>query len=349
MRDNEILDHIKGGIEEAPINILDNIKGQQVVKMIEHDEITRQEKKRSFRPIMSFVSVAAVFLLVFINISLVRMPDSQIYLDVNPSLQITTNRRDNVIDLIAINEDALGIVEGIDYKGKDLNTVTEEIMDYFVEESFIDDDHGAVLVSVYNEDSEKSKHQADELNDVITNKLNDSDRHPILLTQSIDKSNAVDDFAERYGISVGKMTFIRNLIILNPDLKTEDLVELSLRELIELFQNKGIDIEKIIDDEDDEDEDDVEIDSQIENTTPTPTPAKRQLIGEARAREIALGLVNGKIVDFELDDDDDDPEYKIEIVANGYEYEIEIDGYTGKVLEFEKDDYDDDDDDDDDD
>lgn len=48
-------------------------------------------------------------------------------------------------------------------------------------------------------------------------------------------------------------------------------------------------------------------------------------------------LCNCKIVDFELEYDDD-PEYKIEIIANGYEYDIEIDGYTGKVLEFEKDD-----------
>lgn len=34
----------------------------------------------------------------------------------------------------------------------------------------------------------------------------------------------------------------------------------------------------------------------------------------------------------------DDDEYEIEIKFNGKEYEIEIDIYTGKILEFEVDD-----------
>ena len=87
--------------------------------------------------------------------------------------------------------------------------------------------------------------------------------------------------------------------------------------------------------------------------TPEPTPAPEStpnepsLIGEARAREIALERANGRIVDFELEWDDGRPEYKIEIVARGYEYEIEIHGYTGEVLDIDRDELDDEFDDDD--
>lgn len=38
-----------------------------------------------------------------------------------------------------------------------------------------------------------------------------------------------------------------------------------------------------------------------------------------------------------MDEDDGRLEYEIEIKANGYEYEIELDAYTGKVLDLEKD------------
>lgn len=72
-----------------------------------------------------------------------------------------------------------------------------------------------------------------------------------------------------------------------------------------------------------------------------------KIISREEAKNIALGLVNGTIVEFELDEDDGRQEYEIEIIANGIEYEIEIDASTGKVLEFESDDYDDDDRDDD--
>src|SRR5690606_25923054 len=86
------------------------------------------------------------------------------------------------------------------------------------------------------------------------------------------------------------------------------------------------------------------------------TTEKKAIITAEEAKRIALDLVDGEIVKFELDDyddlfekdDDDNPEYEVKIIANGFKYEIEIDAVTGKVLEFEKDDlddrYDDDDD-----
>lgn len=69
--------------------------------------------------------------------------------------------------------------------------------------------------------------------------------------------------------------------------------------------------------------------------------SKRKIISADEAKKIALDMVNGRIVEFELDyddDDDDDAEYEIKIVANGKEYEFEIDAYTGEILEFEIDD-----------
>ena len=358
MKDKEILVYIRSGIDEMPINILDNIKSTIVVKMIEHDDITRQDEKKSIKPLMSFVSVAAVFLLVFFNIQEFRLPDSHIYLDINPSIHITTNKRDNVIDLVAINNDAIGIIEGIEYKGKDLDIVTEEIMNSIVDKSYFNNDYDVMLVSVYNKDSEKSKNQVDKLNRVIKNKLDANNAHPIILSQSLDKSNTVEEFAEEYGVSIGKMTYIRNLIIQNPELKTEELVYLSLNELIKISQNTGIGplvqekTPTLINDEDDDDENDYkdhDDDDWDDHDKKNKTKSiKKRVIGEARAKEIALELANGKIVKFEFDDDDDDPEYKFEIIAYGYEYEIEIDAFSGKVIKFKQDDYDEDDDDDDD-
>lgn len=150
-----------------------------------------------------------------------------------------------VINLNAINADAIEIIEDIDYKNRLLEEVTGDILESLVDKNYINDEE-IMLVSVYNKNLDKSKKQATELNDIIHNKLLNIKKNPVLLTQSLDKSNTVDDYAQKYGVSVGKMTFIRNMIILNPELKTEELVNLSLAELIEISRNTGIDIERIL-------------------------------------------------------------------------------------------------------
>ena len=129
MKDKEILDSLKRSLEDAPIDILDNLKNQNVVKMLRHDDITRQEKKRSLKPIMSLASLAAAFLLVFFNFQQVRMPENEIYLDVNPGIHITTNKKDQVIKLEGINLEARELIEKIDYKDRDIEDLTEEILD----------------------------------------------------------------------------------------------------------------------------------------------------------------------------------------------------------------------------
>lgn len=355
MKENEILNSLKRSIDEAPIDILDNIKSQNVVKMMKHDDITRQEKRKSIKPIMSFASIAAVFILVFFNFQQLRMPDSEIYLDVNPGIHITTNKRDEVINLEGVNKEAIKIIDEIDYKRRDIDDITEEILESLLNESYIKNEDEVMLLSVFNKDRDKGRAQANDLNQVIHNKLDDVSLRPIILTQALEKSNTVEDFANRYGISVGKMTFIRNMIILNPDLKTEDLVNLTLIELIELSRKRGIDLEKIIEGSDIDRIPEAEAEPEPEpepKPQPEPTPApvtQPSLIGDARARQIALGVANGRIVDFELDWDDGRPEYKVDIIAGDYEYEIEIDGYTGSILDVDRDEIDDDDDDDDDD
>lgn len=257
MNERDILQHIKNSIEEAPIDIFDSVKSQQIEKMKSHDAITRQDdvsgqdRRRFLKPMMSFASVAAVLLFVFFNFQQHSIPDSQIYLDVNPGIEIITNKSDEVIELVPINEDAIEIIEGIEYKDRDLELVTGDILDSLVEQSYFNEEDEVILVSVYNQDLEKSKRQADQLNETIHRKLNAINIDPLILIQSLEESNTVEEFARKYGISVGKMTFIRNMIILDPELKTEDLVNLSLAQLIEISRSTGLDIEKIVDGGDD--------------------------------------------------------------------------------------------------
>lgn len=62
-------------------------------------------------------------------------------------------------------------------------------------------------------------------------------------------------------------------------------------------------------------------------------------ISSSKAQEIALAKVSGgKVVKCQLDTDDGTPEYEIDIIANGIEYEFSIHAKTGKILEMDIDD-----------
>ena len=91
-------------------------------------------------------------------------------------------------------------------------------------------------------------------------------------------------------------------------------------------------------------------DSAQPTETNKPTQAVPSLIGIERVKQIVLSKVPGaRILEIELDRDDGRTYYEGEAYANGYEYEFEVDAYTGAIIEWEvdeTDDYDDDDDDD---
>lgn len=361
MKEERILDSIKDSINSAPIDILENIKAQDIPKMIKHDDITRQTQSTGFpKTIMPIMSLVAALVLVFgLWQFQYRLPDSHVYLDVNPSVEIVTNKRDKVINILAYNTDGKSIVDGIDYKGRDVVLVTEEIVRNMVDQGYIVSAEDYILLSVYNKNLEKLKSQQQRLNTSIHSYMGKREFVPIVLIQNLEKTSTIESFANEYGISLSKMTFIRNLMILNPELQVEDLVDLSLKELIILSQSMKLDLESIIEsddferipeynpiaddiediDDDDDDDDDNDDDEHIDNITERPV---RGTISLEEARRIALSLTNGgTIISIELDDD----EYEVEIKNDRKTYEIEIDAYNGKVLDFDIDDDDDDEDD----
>ncbi|OZU89170.1 hypothetical protein CIL03_09185 [Virgibacillus indicus] len=72
--------------------------------------------------------------------------------------------------------------------------------------------------------------------------------------------------------------------------------------------------------------------------------AKIAVIGESKAKRIALSQFSGKVEEIELDKDDGRLIYEVEIENGNREAEIDIDAYTGAVLVLDIDTDDDDDD-----
>ncbi len=361
MREEKILNSLKNSIEQAPIDILDKIKAEPRIKMLKHDDITRQNNRSyPFRKLMSYAVAAAVFVIMFFGWQYqTGIPDSRVYLDVNPSIEIVSNRQDKVIGLSADNQDGKRLIEDLMYKGKNIYQVTEEILDRMMNERYLSREREILLLSIYNKNQNKAEQQKQILDERIHEHLQAKELQPIVLLQKLDNTTTIEKYARMYGISVSKMTFIRNLIILNPELQPEDLAGLSIEELVRLSQSMEIDLEKIIESadidrirtplpepdpeespditspnqevdngDDDHDDDDDDNDDHDDDDY--------DFISSEKARSIALSVADGTITDFEFDDDD--LEYVVEIEVEDLEYEITIDARTGEIIEIEIDD-----------
>lgn len=274
---------------------------------------------------VGLVTVLALLAVAVFGWSIVNQPAYSLTMDVNPSIEIVSNRLDKVLEIKPLNDDAREMVRDFEIKDKNLTKTIEDLADLMVLKGYISGGKDN-LVMITVSDNTSKQDVVDKLNTAIAAYLENKQIEATILNQSI---------AGEFDDQTGRELFALRISELDDDLDFEQLSQMSLNKLVEYADARNLDPEVLF--------------SKMLNTKKNKREYKG-FIGEAKAKEIALGLINGRIVEFELDDTDDDgddnPEYEIKIVANGYKYEIELDAYTGRVLEFEKDDDDDDDKDD---
>jgi uncharacterized membrane protein YkoI len=92
---------------------------------------------------------------------------------------------------------------------------------------------------------------------------------------------------------------------------------------------------KILEFEKDRDDDVKKVNKQA--TTSKVAGTKQTMLTKDQAIAIAMKQAKGTVTDFELDNDDGRQVYEIEIEDGTYEYDFDIDAFTGEVLKFEKD------------
>ena len=250
----------------------------------------------------------------FIGVRLTQ-PAFALTMDVNPSIEIVSSRLDRVVEVNPLNEDAREMLKDFNLNGRNLKNTVEDLADLMVLKGYISGGKDNLVMITVNDDSNQDV--VDRLNAAIAAYLENKQIEATIVNQAISKD---DD-------RIGKEAVAAKISELDDELDYDMLTNLSLKQLVEYAEARNIAPETLF--------------SRVLSTKETER-VYTEFIGEKKAKEIALGLVKGEIVKFELDDvyddDDDNPEYEIDIIANGFKYEIELDAYTGRVLEFERDD-----------
>ena len=346
--EEKIKERLKNAVDSLTPDILSKVSSAHVEKSDDKEiftmEQTRQEKKPGNRRLVQMIicAAAAVVLavtgLVMINMNPNSKIDSTISIDVNPSVQITTDASDKVLGARALNDDAKAVLGDMDLKGTDAKVAVNAVIGSMVQNGYLSElkEGNAILLTVENKDASKAKQLKEDLLAGLNQTLAEGGVGAAVLSQSVESSSDAEKLAEQYGVSYGKIAFIQKLISLDSSLTMEQLAPMSLKEIAELIAQRGIDVRSIVDYEEDDSLQE-NIREAIEDLDEVGNA--QGLIGWDRAYEIALQAAGGgTVTGRDLDEDDGKYEYEIDVKNGSVKYEITIDAQTGAVLKTEKDD-----------
>ena len=266
------------------------------------------------------------------------VPDSHVDIDVNPGVEIVTNKKNKVLEVQSTNQDGAAVIDGMNLKNTELKVAVNALIGSMVQKGYIQNDNTGILVTVRNDNEDKAnKVKAEVLNDINTALLTNSVQ-AIVMNQIIKSPVVAKKFATENNISIGKAVFILNLTAKDSSLDAKELAKMKVSEIARLVVQKGIDIRDIVDYDSDDSiwENIVEaIEDTDEDAREKQPQAAPSGISADRAKQIALsdaGVSGASFTTVELDTDDGVRVYEIEFKVGNVEYDYDIDASSGAII-----------------
>jgi len=410
MTEREIKRTLKSAAEAVTPDLWDRLaaecetqpKGNVIV-------MTETKKKNKFTALMGIAAAVALFLLLTVlaagmfNRNTDTVPTT-VALDVNPSLEIRLDGDDRVLEVVPLNKDARTVLGDMDFRDSGLEITVNALIGSMVRNGYLNELANSVLISVDSTDPDKAVLLQKKLTEDIRTLLNRESFQGSVISQTVSKTDELKTLAEQYGISVGKVKLINEMIRQNPLYTFEDLAPLSVNELnllrkaenltLENTQTSGAasdkafigadaaiaaakahaqvaevtDLECELDSEKGiivyevefrtaeakyeydinatdgsvikSKKKDLNGPSGPQTSTDDPfIPATLLTATQAKEKAFAHAGVNPSDVwdtECKLDHDDGSVKYEIEFNANGYEFEYDVDAYSGEILKAEK-------------
>lgn len=165
----------------------------------------------------------AVILVITCTILFKNKIVSTITLDINPSIKINLDKKENVVSIIALNSEAKGIISN-DMKGKTIDKALDTITKNIIDKGYIDENYVAIIL--HTEGNIK--------NSVIESKIKNSFEETLVQADIIviDKVTKEDEkLAKEYNVSPAKVNYIKSIISENEKIKIDDFSSKSVNEI----------------------------------------------------------------------------------------------------------------------
>ena len=148
--------------------------------------------------------------------------ESIIGIDVNPSIELSVNRKEKVLKAEPLNEDAKVILDDMDLENVDLDIAVNALIGSMVRNGYLTELDNAILVTVANDDTKKASVLRQDVVIDIEESLEAHQVQAVVYDQQASEDDAIRELAGTYGISYGKAYFLQELVLEN-DLTKEDM------------------------------------------------------------------------------------------------------------------------------
>ncbi len=193
--------------------------------------LARQINKKKAHAFPIFrTAAAAACLLIAVTAGgawLYLTPSAYISIDINPSLELGVNRFDRIVSIEAFNSDGQELAEQLDIRYMDYNEAMEELLSEQTVETYLSE--GAVMaVTVAGSDEEKT-------DQILENVETCTAGHSNISCHAGDMAEMHEAHSE--GLSFGKYRAYLELKSLDPSVTTDDIRDLSMREIRDLIDS----------------------------------------------------------------------------------------------------------------
>ncbi len=280
---------------------------------------------------------AAVAIIISVGLLIVPTltggPETVIALDVNPSIELSLNQKEEITDIRALNAEAEVVLGDMNFKGVDLDVGINAIIGSMLKNGYLSADRNSILVSVDSSNAETASALQERLSGEINALLGGSNITASVITQEFDHSRENNQKAEENNISPAKATLISKIVaaeLLDASgvpYTYEVLAKLNVHELKLILESKSVTVEGI---------------------QSSGTASDGQYITREQALSIALaqaGIAETDMLRSEVEMDFDDDYvadgkrgvmvYEIEVRTATMKYEYELLATDGTVLEAE--------------
>ena len=195
------------------------------------------EKKHSSQWIKWAVGAAAAFVLLvgggvgIRSYQINHTIDSTVSLDVNPSVEISVNQKEEVLSVTAKNDDARTVIGDMDFRGSSLDVTVNALIGSMLRNGYLSELANSILVSVDCDDPVRSAELQQKLTDEINQLLQNNLSGGSVLSQTISANTELQQLADDYGITLGKAQLIQEIVNQDPRYAFKDLAALSINDL----------------------------------------------------------------------------------------------------------------------
>ena len=323
---NEVEERIKSAFETITPDIFPSILESLSEEKEKGEEMKKKRTLGNIR-LRRGLAIAAAVCLVFAGgfgvnrYNLANAIESVITVDVNPSIEISVNAGEKVLDVNPLNDDAKLIVGGMDFKGSSLEVTLNALIGSMLRNGYISEAKNSILLSVDNANKAKGEELKTKLTAEIDKILSREQVSGAIISTAIGDESEIARLADEYGITQGKAKLIKEITEKNERYSFNELVSLSINEL-----NLISDTTKI----------------KLTTVSKTGNASDSGYIGKKAALSAALnhaGLSRDRVYDIETEMDYEKGVmvYEIEFKSAGAEYEYDINASTGAVVKVKKD------------